>query len=424
MTTKKNLVKLVLMSILTAAVTTFTACSSDDDALDDMQSTHNAKRAMKSQSDRTVLVYLAGHNNLSDDLEKNVSQIKEGSKHMAGGTLLLFVRTMQSGRTPWLARIENGEVKDSVSVDDLGIRVNGNYACDPAMMEPVLRYAYSHYPAREYGLVLGGHSSGWLIEEEPNRPVSRGFGHDSGNYIYGSAKWMNVPTLARVLEQGPHLTFIFADCCNFMCLETMYELRRSADYIIGSPAEIPAGGAPYNEVVPALFEKSTFSTSIIDKYHAAEEGCLPLSVVKTSEMERLASATRAALDAVQAKIGNGYADTKGLIHYNYSNKNISHRQEYNIFYDAGDFLRSQLPEAEYRQWRQALDNAVVEKRFATRWRTMMTWRYVYSDFEMTPEKYHGVSMFVPQDPTGQYGKYYAKYNQDIHQLQWHAAVGW
>lgn len=62
-----------------------------------------------------------------------------------GGTLLIFVRTMQSGRTPWLARIENGEVKDSVSVDDLGIRVNGNYACDPAMMEPVLRYAYSHY---------------------------------------------------------------------------------------------------------------------------------------------------------------------------------------------------------------------------------------------------------------------------------------
>jgi len=33
-------------------------------------------------------------------------------------------------------------------------------------------------------------------------------------------------------------------------------------------------------------------------------------------------------------------------------------------------------------------------------------------------------MFVPQDATGQYGKYYAQYNKDIEQLQWYQAVGW
>ena len=52
-------------------------------------------------TDRTVLVYLAGHNNLSSDLEKNVRQIKEGSKAISDGTLLVFVRTMQSGVIPW-----------------------------------------------------------------------------------------------------------------------------------------------------------------------------------------------------------------------------------------------------------------------------------------------------------------------------------
>ena len=296
----KNLVKMMLMSILTTGMVTLTACSNDDDVLSEAANSPSA-RSIKAPTDRTVLVYLAGHNNLSR---------------------------------------------------------------------------------------------------------------------------INIPTMARLLEQMPHLTFIFADCCNFMCLESMYELRQTADYIIGSPAEIPGEGAPYEQVVPAFFEKTTFHTSIIDKYHEAQNGCLPLAVVKTSEMEQLANATRAAIDNVQDKLGNGYADTKGLIHYNYSDRNMTHHQEYNIFYDAGDFFRSQLSPAEYGQWKQALDRAVVEKRFASQWATEKIWRFFYADFDMTNEKFHGVSMFVPQDATGQYGKYYAQYNKDIEQLQWYQAVGW
>ena len=99
---------------------------------------------------------------------------------------------------------------------------------------------------------------------------------------------------------------------------------------------------------------------------------MPLSVVKTSAMDQLASATRYALDIVQAKISNGYADTQGLIHYGYSGSSIQFYPEYNLFYDAGDFFRSQLSESDYQLWKQALDEAVVEKRFAKQWRTCMT----------------------------------------------------
>ena len=117
-----------------------------------------------------------------------------------------------------------------------------------------------------------------------------------------------------------------------------------------------------------------------------------------------------------------HADTQGLIHYGYSASSIQFHQEYNLFYDAGDFFRSQLPESDYQQWKQALDEAVVEKRFAKEWRTCMTWRYIYSDFEMTEEKYHGVSMYIPQDPNTEYGKYYARNNEDIKQLKWYQSV--
>ena len=422
----KNLVKTMLMSILTAGtMMSFTACSSEDDVLMETKGNVSLDINQYATAERTVLVYLAGKNNLSKSLQTNLEQMKAGSKRIGNNTLLAFVRRDIQGEQPWLARISNGELKDSLSLDDMGISTSNMQACNPELMEQVLKYAYSHYPANEYGLVLGGHSTGWLIEQEPGD--TRAFGVDNGDgyaYSNNSKRWINVPTMASVLERVPHLKFIFADCCNFMCLETMYELRNATDYIIGSPAEIPAEGAPYEQIIPALFEKNTFCTSAIDIYYRTQNGEVPLSVVKTSAMDQLASATRNALDIVQAKAGNGYADTQGLIHYGYSASSIQFHQEYNLFYDAGDFFRSNLSEGDYLQWKQALDEAVVEKRFAKQWRTCMTWRYTYSDFEMTEEKYHGVSMYIPQDPNTEYGKYYTRNNEDIKQLKWYQSVGW
>ena len=67
----KNLVKTMLMSILTVGtIMTFTACSSDDDIL--MEVKNNAKTSINqyAPTERTVLVYLAGKNNLSKSLQK------------------------------------------------------------------------------------------------------------------------------------------------------------------------------------------------------------------------------------------------------------------------------------------------------------------------------------------------------------------
>jgi hypothetical protein len=415
----------MLVSILTVGtMMSFTACSSDNEVLSEVNDNLQLNASRYAAAERTVLVYLAGKNNLSQSLQTNLEQMKAGSRNIIGNnTLLVFVRRDIQGEKPWLARISNGEVTDSVSLDDMGFGKSNMQACNPELMEQVMRYAFSHYPANEYGLVLGGHSTGWLIDEEPGQ--TRAFGVDNGDsYTYSrkNKRWMNVPTMARVLERVPHLKFIFADCCNFMCLETMYELRNVTDYIIGSPAEIPAEGAPYEQIIPALFEKNSFCSSVIDIYYRTQNGELPLSAVKTSAIDQLASATRNALDMVQAKIGNGYADTQGLIHYGYSGSSIQFHQEYNLFYDAGDFFRSQLSESDYLQWKQALDKTVIEKRFAKQWRTCMTWRYIYSDFEMTEEKYHGVSMYIPQDANTEYGIYYAQNNEDIKQLKWYQSV--
>lgn len=144
-------------------------------------------------------------------------------------------------------------------------------------------------------------------------------------------------------------------------------------------------------------KKAAADKSMVEKYHASVNGNLPLSVVKMSEMEHVAQATANVMQSVKANFN----------------------PEYNFFFDAGDFISRYASESDYQQWKQALDKAVVLKRIGYRWDTANIWRYAFVDFEMTEEKFHGVSMFIPQAPT--IGEY-AKMNEDIKQMEWAGAI--
>ena len=210
-----------------------------------------------------------------------------------------------------------------------------------------------------------------------------------------------------------------ATAATMMCLENLYELRSVADYIIGSPAEIPNDGAPYDQIMPDLFGEGQFYTNVITKYYKSVEGMLPLTAVKMSEMDNVAQANREAMQAVKAKIGEGYADMTGIIHYYYTGTDSAMLAKYRLFYDAGDFMQRHAPKEVYQQWKQTLDKAVVDHRNASLWDTDKGWNFGYKDFTVTDEKMHGVSMFVEQDP--KMGDY-AKYNEDVKQLAWYKAT--
>ena len=375
---------------------------------------------------RTVVVYMSAENSLSSCSLTDFNEMVEGSKLMEEqDNLIVWFDRAKTGELPWLCRIKNGLITDSVSINDMGISAKDEFSSDPKIFEQVLRYAYSRYPATDgYGLVLWGHAGGWTMQD--SIAYSRGYGVDNGrNYSNSdSGFWLNIPTIRKVLEQMPKQLFIFADCCNFMCLESIYELRNVTDYVIGSPAEIPDLGAPYNTVVPAMFKHNSSTSSIIDgfvsaiieRYSEAYPNYLPLSAVESSKMEAVATATRDVLKTIAA-LPEGYAVKDSTIHYYYDgSKYYDFNPSYNIFFDAGDYVRSKVSDADYRQWREALDNAVVVKHISKSWETNKSWYRYYSDFTVTEEKFHGVSMFVPQEsPTS----YYAKYNEDIKKFQWY-----
>lgn len=378
-------------------------------------------------ADRTVLVYMSGENSLSSFANNDLNELKTGSKSIGNNNLVVFVDRSDSKELPWLARLQDGKVTDSVSVKDMNIQPTEGYvqddpyASDPRVMEKVIEYTLNKYPSKnaDYALAFFGHGSGWLIMNDSIAYTSmarnRAYGIDNGkNTSSDTGKWLNIPSMAKVLAHFPRFSYIFLDCCNMQCLEVAYELRNVTDYIIGSPAEIPGVGAPYVTVAPAMMEKTTFWKSIVDRYYEQHDGGydVPLSVIKTSEMENLASATKTVLKTFADKFNGAYPDLTNLIYYYYD---YSPKQQ---FYDANDFVLKFAETNDYKTWKQALDKAVIYKKMATKWMTNKSWSGYYYSFEMTEEKYGGVSMFVPQ------WNYTSGDNETIQKMGWYKAAGY
>lgn len=407
--------KKILYAIIALAV--LTACKKDEEETE-------------VKAGRTVLVYIAAENNLGYEeyigkkyrnAYDDIQEMKEGVKTMGNNHLVVYVDKPNdpdpefSRPIPYMLHFYKGELKDSIQMEE-------SLTSDPTIFENVIRTAFTKYPADSYGLVLWGHGSGWLIENDSVKYNARkkAYGGDTGNNSYDTPgkSWMNIPSMAKALSRLPHLDFIFCDCCNMMCLEVAYELRHATDYIIGSPAEIPSCGAPYQTVVPAMFETNTlindvpkYATSIVDKYYIQRAGGydVPLSVIRTSEMENIASATKTVLKAIKPNIGDDVPNMTDLIHYYFDYK----------YYDANDFILKYATTDDYNAWKKALDKAVIYKKMATMWMTNKSWSGYYYGFTVTEEKYGGVSMHVPQSWTNQ-----DRYSREIQQLQWYYAAGY
>lgn len=174
-------------------------------------------------------------------------------------------------------------------------------------------------PAESYGIVFGGHGSGWLPKsigsnwsktygvkgaqmpghyvnpfgEEPREDAlkTRFFGESGVRFDLEDIS-------AGMKESGAKFDYVIFDDCFMSNIESLYAMRRAADYIIASPCEVMAEGFPYSLVVPQIFSPSGVDLEGVCRayfdYYMYEAyypyGCVALTVC--SELEALAEAYR------------------------------------------------------------------------------------------------------------------------------------
>jgi len=399
------------------------ACSKDD-------SSHDQPTI---PSRRTVVIYMSGENNLSPYLTDDLYELMAGRQLVGKDeSLVVYVDRLSTTEKPFLALVTTDNRLDTLYHYEEG------YSSDPVRMADVLNRAIELCPATEdYGLVFWGHANSWIIEKDSIAvSTNRAYGVDTGYdpTMQPHPKYMNVPTMREVLTSLPvKWKYIFFDCCNMISAELAYELRKQADYIIGSPAEMPGRGAPYSIVVKDLFNHDdvTMYTDLCDHYHAQAGDYIgqrtPMAVVKTDAIVPLAEATRQILPQVDTYLKSTSTATEGAIYYYAANPSAEKEK---TLYDIQDIIQAALKDdpSSYQTWHNAFQKAVVYSIPSTYWQA----NYVrFSDFT---EMRDGVQVFKHGDnccgvmsmffPMAKYSSASHDYNENIKQFGWYYAVGW
>lgn len=421
-----NILKTIIALLLSSIV--FVSCKDEDE---DISTT------------RTVVIYMSGENNLGIDgyLSYDYNEILKGGKNMPDNVRLLVYVDNQDTNPPYITLIDktNGEQVIKKYASDF-------YSSDPDNMREVLNWCYSKYPAKSYGLVLWGHGNSWLFEPDDNASSEKA--HNRKMQAYGAdtgqdnttdsegVRWMNISEMADALSRVPHLDFLFFDCCCMQTAEVAYELRNVTDYIIGSPSEIPGRGAPYDHVVPDFFlDKAIVGKNIVNDYleygNFGGNSGLPMSVVKTDEMDNLANATQQALRSIMPSYQYPTDIPLDSLIYYFTDNNLS--AGYSINYDMRDFMKHYLTAADFNTWDNTFHKAVIYSQhpgdihdtWQRDWMTNTNAIHIdFYSFYLTDDNYGGMSMFIPQTCYSNVTLPYISPNTSIFQTEWSNIVNW
>ncbi len=383
---------LLTVTMLVVAVLAY-SCDDDDEVAPPVEKINR----------RSVLVFMVAENSLYSFVNGvssytgDLTEMLQGCKNIPDSCeLVVYVDDLKNPRiyvidNKTTARRAN-ELKPELEYDD-----DGNSA-SPEVLNQTLKYMYTKHKAKSYGLVMWSHGSGWIegmydsgVRERNGKKTS--FGIDNlKNLAIDEGPSMEISDMAKVLEQYDNLNFVLFDACFMQCIECLYTLRNSADYIIGSSAEIPGLGAPYDRIMASMFAEPFVAGDIARIYYDyyqnedKEYNGVLLSVVDTKQLDNFAKATKEAIGDIDLRNGK-YVGVMRYFPYDNWYQSVS----FPDFYDMKGIMMSNLPADRYENWLKALDEITVAKYATKTWYSYYYHGYVVVD----STQYSGISMYVP-----------------------------
>ena len=109
-----------------------------------------------------------------------------------------------------------------------------------------IAWGKANFPAKKYMLIVGGHGSGWRGVKPP-AAAPKGISYDevSNNHI-------SPAELAQAIRAGGGVNVYASDACLMQTIEVLYDLRDSAEFIVGSQETTPGSGYNYEVFLKAL----------------------------------------------------------------------------------------------------------------------------------------------------------------------------
>ena len=329
---------------------------------------------------RTILVYLAGDNNLSPEVKEMHTAFMEGWNPKTNGSLVIFADRKNS--SPVLIKIEQ---RNNIIIADTLRRYTMDNAASPELLKQVIADTRELVPGESYGMILFSHATGWLPAKAFLNPAEWGAGFDDSPKIVPRSIFddrgieMELADFAAAIPDGM-FEFMAFDMCFMSSVETAYSLRNKTQYIVAAAPEILSPGFTpiYATSLDLLYKQQAdlegFAQAFYDYFNGlqGQYQSAAISVVKTDGMESLAVLTREIkpqlnqeqIDKVQ------YYDRQGKPH---------------VFFDYGDYLRQVATPTQANRLDDLLSKTVIFKRNTPKL------------ININIVKHSGLSVYIPQD---------------------------
>ena len=330
-----------------------------------------------------VIVYMGADNNLDAESYQKLTQIKQGWQSSSQNKLLIYQDTPYND-CPRLVEISDSE-KGYTTVASYP----SSNSADPEVFHSILNEITTLYPAKNYGLIIFSHASGWLpshtLETHPRSVII-----DNNNE-------MELADLATAIPD--HLfRYIAFEACNMAGIEVAYELKDKAEYIIASSAPIVSPGFTpiyaknINSLLAYPYKLEAFANSYYNYWDSLSEKkrSATISVIRTSALDELAQITK-----------------QILVSTSISNVNVETLQQYDgvtsapyFFFDFAEYFNSFIDENKKAILQNVLDKCIVYK--------ANTLSYATSS-GVFPIKYHsGLTTYIQQETLPKLNNEYAK----------------
>ncbi len=358
---------------------------------------------------RTILVWLGGDNNLSDETGRKIEALRQGWTY-TGNKCLIYQDSRDGAR---LLRLRGGCRTTPTPYVEIVREYGAENSASPAIFARVLREVADEYPADSYGLIFFSHASGWLPAGTLQNPQkrTRSIGVDDGGT--GRAE-MEIAEFAAAIPDGM-FDFIVFETCLTAGVEVAYELRGKSDYMLASAAEIVSPGFTpvYPSALRLLCNTAVETRTALEAFghawmnyvatnYTGARRSATLSLIDIDETSPLAARTQAALRTRSAEA----PDLSRLQHFDrpgsYGDSPALPR-----FFDLDEWVEEVADPDEYEAFRAQLERTVVWK--------AATETFMAGQNGFTVRRHSGLTTYVEQDA-------FPDLNQAYRRLSWSGAV--
>lgn len=295
----------------------------------------------KQSPKKAIFVYIAANNDLKYSALKSLDLMELGYKQDYGD-LIVYIKTER--RNSYILKIKNDNKIGTIVSDTLKVYDSRN-SSSFSFMEEVFKDMKSFTTAEEYGVILWSHATSWLPEFYNSKKIAS-FGYDRGVE-------MDFKDLKKIIPKKTK--FILFDACYMSSIESVYELRNSADYIIASSSEVLSSSHPYDIILGDLFSENykIVCQKFLEFYNKKIdiEQSATISLINTSHLGDLAFQTK--------NIFKKY-DKKGVNITSSFSQDFNFEKKVNIgFYDFLSIIRNNCKDSELSFFEEEFNKCVV-----------------------------------------------------------------